>query len=91
MSIGGNFDVFESHDVMHSLDGVVAGHARIDDGGRTPWWSGRLGDWLVVVVVFGIDDVVSGRRSWCSGTCSFVGAWPSVMGNMRQFNRWDKQ
>jgi hypothetical protein len=72
----GNFDGFESHDVMHSLDGDVAGHARIGDAGRAPWWSGRLGDWLVVVVVIGINDVVSGRRCWCSETCLFVGHWP---------------
>jgi hypothetical protein len=45
---------------MHSLDVENAGHARIGDVGRTPWWSGRLGDWLVMVVVIGIVDVVSG-------------------------------
>ncbi len=60
---------------MHSLDGDVAGHVRIGDVGRTPWWSGRSGGWVVVVVVVGIDDVVSGRRCQCGGTCSFVGAW----------------
>ena len=62
--------------MMHNLDGDVAGHARIGEAGRTPWWSGRLGDWLVMVVVVGIDDVVSGQRCWCSGTCLFVGDWP---------------
>ncbi len=60
---------------MHSLDGDVAGHARIGDAARTPWWSGRSGGWAVVVVVVRINDVVSGRRCRCIGTCSFVGAW----------------
>ncbi len=62
--------------MMHSLDGDVAEHARIGDAGRMPWWSGRPGGWAVVVVVVGINDVVSGRCCWCSGTCLFVGAWP---------------
>ncbi len=48
--------------MMHSMDGDVTGHARIGDVGRTLWWSGRLSDWLVMVVVVGINDVVSGRR-----------------------------
>ncbi len=61
--------------MMHSLDGDVAGHVRICDAGRLPWWSEGLGGWAVMVVVIGIDDVVSGRHCWCSGTCSFVGAW----------------
>jgi hypothetical protein len=73
--IGGNFDGFESHDVIHSLDGDVAGHARIGDTGRMPWRSGRSGGWAVVVVVVRINDVVSRRCCRCSGTCSFVGAW----------------
>ncbi len=61
---------------MHGLDGDVARHARIGDAGRTPWWSGRWGYWLVMVVVVGINAVVSGWRCQCSGMCSFVGAWP---------------
>ncbi len=62
---------------MHSLDGDVAGHARIGDAGRAPWWSGRSGDWLVMVeVVGGNDDVVLGQCCRCSGTCLFVGHWP---------------
>jgi hypothetical protein len=61
---------------MHSLDGDVARHARIGDAGRMPWWSGRLGDWLVMVVVIRIDDVVLERRCQCSGMCLFVGDWP---------------
>ncbi len=60
--------------MMHSLDEDVARHARIGDAGRMPWWSGSLGDWLVVVI--GIDDVVPGWRCWCSGTFLLVGAWP---------------
>ncbi len=55
--------------MMDSLDGDVAGHARIGDAGRTPWRSGRLGGWAVMVVVVGINDVVLGWRCWCSGTC----------------------
>ncbi len=61
---------------MHSLDGDIAGHARIDDTGRALWWSGRSGDWLVMVVVVGINVVVLGRCCWCSGTCLFVSHWP---------------
>jgi hypothetical protein len=61
---------------MHSLDGDVAGHARIGNAGRMSWWSGRLGDCLVMVVAVGIDDVVSGWHCCCSGTCLFVGDWP---------------
>ncbi len=61
--------------MMHSLDGDVARHARIGDASRTPWWSGILGDWLVMVVVVRIDDVLQGRRCWCSGTCLSVCSW----------------
>ncbi len=61
--------------MTHNLDGDVVGHARIGDAGRMPWRSGRPGGRAVVVVVVGINDVVSGRRCWCSGTCSFVGVW----------------
>jgi hypothetical protein len=60
---------------MHSLDEDVAGHAKRGDAGRTPWRSGRSGGWMVMVVVIGINDVVSGWRCWCSGMCLFVGAW----------------
>ncbi len=60
---------------MHSLDGDAARHARIGDAGRMPWRSGRSGGWAVVVVVIRIDDIVSGRRCRCSGTCLFDGAW----------------
>jgi hypothetical protein len=61
--------------MIHSLDGDVAQHARISNAGRTPWQSGRLGGWAVVVVVVGIDDVVSRRGCWCRGMCFFVDAW----------------
>ncbi len=61
--------------MMHSFDGDVAGHARIGDVGRPPWRSVRSGGCAVVVGIVGIDDVVSGRRCRCSGTCLFVGAW----------------
>jgi hypothetical protein len=70
-----NFDCFESHDMMHGLEGDVARHAKIYDAGRLPWRSGRLGGWAVVVVLIRIDDVESGRPCWCSETCSFVSAW----------------
>jgi hypothetical protein len=61
--------------MMHSLDGDVARHARICDAGRPLWQSEGLDGWAVMVVIVRINDVVSGWHCWCSGTCSFVGAW----------------
>jgi hypothetical protein len=60
---------------MHSFAGDVFRNATIGDACRAPWWSGRSGDWLVMVVVVRINDVVSGRRCWCSGSCLIFGHW----------------
>ena len=40
--------------MVHSLDGDVAGHARLDDSGGAPWGSGSMGSRLVLAVITGL-------------------------------------
>jgi hypothetical protein len=72
LKIGGYLNGLKSHDLMHCLDGDVAGQMRVDDMGgatrrcREPWRG------TITVFIVGLNDVVQGGSGcWCRCTHPF--------------------
>ncbi len=93
LQISGYLNGLKSHDVMHCLDGYVAGQTRVDDMAGVMMrcrqaWHGTIASFIV-----GLNDVVQGGSSgWCRHTHQFsVSERMQVMWDYKWNDRWYNQ
>ncbi len=60
LQIDGNLNCLRSHDVMHCLDGDVAGQLHVDDTGGAMRICGQPWHGLIAGFIVGLNDVIQG-------------------------------
>jgi hypothetical protein len=60
LQIGGNLNCIKSHDVMHCLDGDVAGQSHVDDTGGTMRSCGQPWHGTIAAFILRLNDVIQG-------------------------------
>ena len=60
LQIGGNLNCLKSHDVMHCLDGDVAGRSHVDDMGGATRSCGQPWCGMIAAFIVGLNDVIQG-------------------------------
>jgi hypothetical protein len=58
LQIGGNLNCLKSHDVMHCLDGDVAGQMHVDDTGGATRRCGQPWHGTIAAFIVGLNDVI---------------------------------
>ncbi len=65
LQIGGDLNCLKSHDVMHCLDGDVAGQTHVDDAGGATRRCGQPWGGTITVYIVELNDVIQGGSCLC--------------------------